>query len=291
MDVVEVLTRLGGVSDHAALVAATSRRAVNAACQRGDVVRTSRGLYALPSADQARVAAARVRGVVSHLSAAMAHGWKVKQPPERPMVTVPRNRAPRGIAGIDVRFGNWTADEVVDGITSPTRTVIDCARVLAFDEALAVADSALRSGAVTHDQLARAASSSPRTGRTTAMRVVREASGSAANPFESVLRAIALDVEGLSRVPQGEVTGVGHADVVDADLRIAVEAESFEWHALPEAFRYDVRRYTAMTRRGWLVVRFVWEDVMHRPEYVAHVLADVVALRETAHRRRQWTRR
>jgi very-short-patch-repair endonuclease len=64
-----------------------------------------------------------------------------------------------------------------------------------------------------------------------------------------------------------------------ASLRIAVEAESLEFHALPDAFRYDVRRYTAMTRLGWLVVRFVWEDVMHRPAYVADVLADLVALR------------
>ena len=52
-----------------------------------------------------------------------------------------------------------------------------------------------------------------------------------------------------------------------------------KFHAQPEAFRYDVRRYTAMTRAGWLVVRFVWEDVMHRQAYVASVLADLVGLR------------
>ena len=72
---------------------------------------------------------------------------------------------------------------------------------------------------------------------------------------------------------------IGHADLTDAALRIAVEAESFEFHAQPEAFRYDVRRYTAMTRAGWLVARFVWEDVMKQQEYVAAALADLVALR------------
>ena len=70
-----------------------------------------------------------------------------------------------------------------------------------------------------------------------------------------------------------------HADVADLELRIAIEAESFEFHALPEAFRDDVRRYTEMARLGWLVVRFVWEDVMHRPEYVHEVLVDIVRLR------------
>jgi hypothetical protein len=54
---------------------------------------------------------------------------------------------------------------VADGVTDPVRTVIDCARDLPFDEALAVADSALRSGKVGPDALRQAAARSPRTGR------------------------------------------------------------------------------------------------------------------------------
>ena len=173
-------------------------------------------------------------------------------------------------------------DELAAGVTGPVRTVIDCARTLDFDAALAVADSALRSRAVRREVLIDAAAASPRTGRKRAMSVAAAASSKAANPFESVLRATALDVPGLAVVPQGRVGTVGHADLVDADLLIAVEAESFAFHALEEAFRYDVRRYTAMTRLGWLVVRFVWDDVMHRPAYVRDVLSDIVALRTRA---------
>ena len=110
--------------------------------------------------------------------------------------------------------------------------------------------------------------------------MVRAASAKAANPFESVLRAIAIDVPRLQPVPQGAVGPRFHADVADAALRIALEAESFEFHALPEAFRHDIRRYTEMTRQGWLVVRFVWEDVMERPAYVRGVLVDLVTLRQ-----------
>ena len=279
MDVVQALTRLGGVSDHATLVKLVPRRAVAAACAEGHVIRVSRNLYALPAADEARLAAARLGGVVSHLSAALAHGWKVKRPPTPPMVTVRRNRSPGVVEEVDVRFADWRPDELDGVVTGRVRTVIDCARVLPFDEALAVADSALRSGQVTREQLEEAAAASPRTGRRDALRVARCASRLAANPFESVLRAIALEVPGLSVVPQGVVGAVGHADLTDAHLRIAVEAESFEFHALPEAFRYDIRRYTAMTRLGWLVMRFVWEDAMHRPAYVHDTLADVVTLR------------
>lgn len=101
----------------------------------------------------------------------------------------------------------------------------------------------------------------------------------AANPFESGLRAIALAIPDFAAVAQCPVIGVGHADVGDAALRIALEAESFEFHALPEAFNYDVHRYTAMTRAGWLVARFTWDDVMHKERYVAGVIADLIALR------------
>ncbi|HET8559271.1 MAG TPA: DUF559 domain-containing protein [Marmoricola sp.] len=279
MDVVTALTRLGGVSTFRELERLVPRRAIASAVRSGHVVRVRRNVYVLPAVDEARRAAARAGGVVSHLSAALAHGLKVKRPPDRPMVTVARNRSPRDSGGIDVRFADWRADEVVRGVTTIARTVVDCARALPFDEALAVADSALRSGKVTRAQLLQAAERSPRTGRTRALRVVREATPRAANPFESVLRAIAKDVPGLVVVPQGSVGTIGHADLTDERLRIAIEADSYEYHSLPEAFRYDVRRYTAMVRLGWLVLRFVWEDVMHNPDQIRAILSDVVAWR------------
>lgn len=75
---------------------------------------------------------------------------------------------------------------------------------------------------------------------------------------------------------------MGHADIADVRLRIALEAESWEFHGLREAFDYDIRRYTAMVRRGWLVVRFTWDDVMHKPDHVREVIADLVAIRTRA---------
>lgn len=163
--------------------------------------------------------------------------------------------------------------------TTPVETVIECARTLPFIDALAVADSALRSRTVSRDALVAAAECSPRTGRTKALRVVNCADHRAANPFESGLRAIALGVPGFEAQAQCPVGNAEHVDVGDQHLRIALEAESFEFHALPEAFTYDIRRYTGMVRNGWLVGRFTWDDVMHRPVYVATVTGDRVALR------------
>ena len=279
MEISEALERLGGVGDRRSLIRLSSRRALDAALAEGAATRVSRNRYVLPAADEARVAAARVHGAVSHLSAALVHGWKVKVPPGRPSVTIRRNRGRVDDRGIDLRWSTLTPAERAAGVTDPVRTVIDCARALPFDEALAVADSALRSRTVSRSELLEAASASPRTGRAAALRVAHAADGRAANPFESVLRAIALGVPGLHVVAQGAVGTIGHADLTDSRLRIALEAESFEFHALAEAFRHDVRRYTAMTRLGWLVLRFLWDDVMHRPAYVRAVLEDVVALR------------
>ena len=69
--------------------------------------------------------------------------------------------------------------------------------MLAFDEALAVADSALRSGAVTAEELRSASARLRGTGSRAARLVAQYADHRAANPFESVLRALAL-LEGFT---------------------------------------------------------------------------------------------
>lgn len=284
LDPVTALRRLGSVADGTTLRQVCDPWDLRVAVRRGDVVHLGRNSYSLPGADAAAVAATALHGCTSHLSAALGWGWKVRRPPAVPVVTVPRHRTvrPERREGVDVRWAEPSRDELAQGRTSRERTVIDCARTLPFEEALSVADSALREGVVTRASLLAAAEDSPRTGRRRAIEVVTAADGRAANPFESCLRAIALQVEGLSLEPQLHVAGVGHADLGDVRLRILVEADSWEFHSERAAFTYDIRRYTSMVRRGWTVLRFCWDDVMHRPDEVRRVLEDVVALRRLA---------
>jgi hypothetical protein len=105
-------------------------------------------------------------------------------------------------AQVHVVYADLRDDEVRDGVTSPLRTVVDCARRLPFDEALAVADSALRSGMVSAEELLLAADALRGRGATAARRVARSARAQAANPFESVLRAIVLEFPELWVRPQ-----------------------------------------------------------------------------------------
>ena len=274
MDPVTALTQLGGVATSAELAPLTSRRRLRTAHAKGHVLRIGTGRFALPGADRAMVAAARVGGVVSHLSAAQHWGWKLKLPPELPTVTVPRRCSGLDAAGIELHWADL-ADEI-DGVTSRVRTVVDCARAYPFDVALAVADSAMRAG-VSRERLLEAAESSPRTGRRKAVRVAHAADPRAANPFESVLRAHA-DVPGLHIEPQQWVGQLGRVDLLDQRLRLVIEAESFGFHADRASLARDVRRYTGFARLGFTIVRFTWEEAMFDPDYVRSVLADLVAL-------------
>jgi very-short-patch-repair endonuclease len=281
VSVVEMLAEIGGVASRATLLGLSSRLRVDRALACGDVVIDARGRYALPAADDARRAAGRLTGVVSHLSAAMAWGWEVKTPPSRPHVTIPKSRKiePSRRKGVTLHRANLGSDDVDDLVTSPLRTLLDCLRTLPFDEALTVADSALRHRAVDRGQLVELASAARGPGSAQVKRVARLATGKAANPFESCLRAIAVDVPGLhvqAQVPIGGDRLLGTPDLVDVELAIAIEADSFAWHGGRTALHQDARRYNSFVVAGWLVLRFAYEDVMSDPAWVRSILEAAV---------------
>ncbi|MFT3874749.1 MAG: DUF559 domain-containing protein [Nocardioides sp.] len=168
--------------------------------------------------------------------------------------------------------------EIVNGVTSPVRTVLDCARLLPFDEALCVADSALRSGSLTRPELEVAAVKTRGPGAAQCHRVAAEATRLAANPFESTLRALCLEFTALQVEPQAPVRTAKrtfHPDLVERSRRLALEADSWQFHAERDAFGRDCVRYTSLTLAGWRVIRFTWEQVMQHPDYVRQVLAEL----------------
>lgn len=277
-EVVRALRERGGVASWSELKAVTAREHLERSLEEGTITRIRRNLYVLADLREVRRLAVEAGGVASHLTAAQHWGWKVKDPPVRPCITVARGaRRPRG--DLEVHWQDLPSSDVVNHITSRVATVVACARSYEPDVALCVADSALREGQVTRTRLERAAAASPRTGRTRALRVVELADARAANPFESVLRWLCSGVPGLAVVPQVEIDGVGRVDLHDERLGIVVEAESWEFHGTRDAFARDVHRYTACARLGLTVARFTWHEVMHRPDHVRAALTDVVRAR------------
>jgi len=282
VDAVEVLAQRGGGATWSQLRAHLSERALTRAVADGHVRKLARGRYVLPTADRDRRAATLNSAAVSHLSAALVHGWAVKWPPAAPWLTVRRNRnlpAARR-RGLHVTYRDLSARERGRGVTVFMRTVVDCALKLPFDEALCVADSALRAGDVTSAQLDAAARSLRGPGSPQARRVLAAADGRSANPFESCLRAIGLEVPGLALVPQHQVADAGcyaTVDLADRVRRLALEAEGFEHHGTRAALERDCRRYTELATCGWRLLRYTWHDVMHRSGWVRWTLDAVVA--------------
>jgi very-short-patch-repair endonuclease len=290
MHVVEHLARMGGVAGRARLVEASSRRAVDRALRRGEIVRDARGRYALPSALDAFRVAGAMSAVVSLRSAATYWGWEQKRVPERADVAVPRNRkvSQEDQSRAGVHWVDLNDSDVHNGIvTTRMRTLGDCLTSLPVDEALAIADSALRQDDITREEILRLTEHLRGPGSARARRVARQASARSANPFESVLRAITLSVPGVAFEPQLPIrlpSGTVHPDLTDRELGIVAEADSFSWHGDRRSLWRDCRRYNRLVLAGWLVLRFAWEDVMGDPEYVRSCL---MAARDLVARRAQ----
>lgn len=167
---------------------------------------------------------------------------------------------------------------MIAGVTSPMRTLIDCVRTLPFGAALAIADSALRNGGCDQAELGQLATlQGP--GAVQARRVAEHANGAAANPFESVLRALCIEV-GLDATPQvpiyqdhgSHTVFLGRPDLLDRGRRLILEAESYEYHGGRKDLARDCRRFNRFQLGGFRCGRFPWEDTLYDQDGVRETL-------------------
>lgn len=275
LDPVVALTQLGGVAARARILELTTRKRLEAAVRRQEIQHVARGTYSLPLWETGN-AASRLHGVQSHLSAAARYGWNLKAP-GRPHVTVPRGRnvAADRRRGVTLHWADLADDDVEDGATTRIRTVLDCAAAFPFDEALAVADSALREGRVTKEQLVTAAATVRGRPGPRVRRVAVYADHRAQSALESVVRALAIEA-GLDVVAQHPIVVDGielHPDVADPGRRLAIEAESLTFHADQESLERDCLRYNGFAVARWAVLRFTFHQAMSQQNLVRRTMA------------------
>jgi very-short-patch-repair endonuclease len=68
-------------------------------------------------------------------------------------------------------------------------------------------------------------------------------------------------------------------DLLDAELRIAVEVDGHYHFRDGEAYRRDRRKDVLLQRHGYLVMRFLADDVVARADEIVAAIADIIALR------------
>lgn len=256
--------------------------ALKVAVRRGEVERLARGVYGLPSLGPDRLAAIAYDGVVSYTSAAVAWGLPLLVRPEKPHVTVPAQRRPRPGRPVELHWAAVSPAERGVRLTCILRTVLDCARLLPFGEALAVADAALVTGELVKEELQAAANAMRGPGRPNAIRVAAEANRRSESFLESMLRSLLVSagVDGFE--PQVVVAAGGirvRVDLGHRTARIALEAEGYEFHGSARKFAADCRRYDDLVAAGWLVLRLTYQQVIGDPAWVVETVRATLATR------------
>jgi hypothetical protein len=225
---------------------------------------------------------------LSHVTAAARLGIEVPLVPEDalPALSVPRSHGHVRLSGWDVHRVALGSDVVVldDGfrVTNAARTVADLARRLSTGQAVAAGDSALRQGLVAPDDLRRALGLQRGAGSARCRGLADLLDPASGSVLESLLRVLLVS-EGFPR-PETQyevrVAGrlVGRVDFCWPAQRLVVEADGFEFHSNRSQYRRDRHRLNQLESLGWRVLRFSWEDVVHRPSYVVALMQTCLGL-------------
>ncbi len=72
---------------------------------------------------------------------------------------------------------------------------------------------------------------------------------------------------------------VAEIDFAHVDLGIAIEVDGRAFHSDQRSFERDRARQNDLVLRGWLVLRFTWEQITTRPEWVTAEICKAVARR------------
>lgn len=275
MDVFTALSFCGGAARRPALTRlgiadAELRRAV-----RAGVLQPVRGLYALPSAPADYVSLLQRRQLLTCVSAAPFYGlWAI---------------GPVGSNHVHHRRGETVAGETPHGgllfAPQPHRPVaalgdvlIHALRCLPFRESLVMVECAVGRGEMTVDFL-RQRLPGRRNGR--ARHVLEWVDRGAESLLETLARTCFRQA-GITVEPQVYIDGVGYVDLL-LEGRLIVELDG-RHHGDWAQLKKDQRRNNVSVVRGYSVLRYYYDDVVHRPAQMMAEVSAVLAGRPGRHR-------
>lgn len=250
-------------------------------------------LAGMPLSWEQRVMAACLWGgessAASHRAAAAL--WKLDGV-ERDVIEITASRRLRA-AGVIVHNGVFSPREVTSigpiPVTTVDRTLLDLGAVVAESLVEAAVTDALRRGLTSQTRLMACLARSGGRGRRGA-KVLRAILDSFNGSMpESVLEARLLRLLRRHHLPQptsqyqlreaGRV--VARIDFAYPEVKVAIEADGYRYHAGIQAWRRDRARRNELTARGWRVLHVAWADLEERPgEVIAGIRRALTSGRE-----------
>ena len=270
-----------------------SDRMLQLRVRRGSLERVSREVFRIAGAPvtwhQQLLAAAWSGGpecCVSHRAAAKLHGYDGFRS-EIVEVVHPQRRDFRGVAGVTVHVTSVLDD--IDRtsvgaipVTSPVRTLIDLGAVVSIDRLEEALDSAERGGKIDRLELISRHAAIRQSGRNGVgpLALLLEGRASHLATPQSVLERRMLRLlagAGLPepqcqvRVPRADGR-VAFLDFAYDHIGLGIELDGHAWHATPRQRQRDHERQNQIVMADWTILRFTFEDIGRRPEYVATIV-------------------
>lgn len=247
-----------------------------------------------PNYQQRLLAAAWVAGpgaAVSHLAAASLWGFDGIQP-GAVEVSVPLPRNPRSVRGRVHRVRDLLpVDVTVRGgipVTTPARTLLDAAPRLTPRQLEEALDGACRRGQIYLPNLEWRLGELRRRGRGGVQRLdtllqLPQRDRREESWLESTFLRVLIDA-GLPlptiqvRVTAGPGAKCYRLDANYDEHNLVVEVDGHATHATRRQRQADAERDASLLAAGRRVVRFTYEDLVERPDYVAATIASLLGL-------------
>lgn len=171
-------------------------------------------------------------------------------------------------------------------VTSPARTIVDLAGVLAERDVDEILQNAVVAGLLTAaDAMRRAAASAGRGQRGPAVvgRLLTESNGRPhlrSRLEDEVAEALEeIGVPFVRELPVYAGAAVYYLDFAFPTALVAVEADGRRWHSDAIAFEGDRRRQNALTAAGWTILRITQAELRADPTGVRNQVRAVLAQR------------
>jgi very-short-patch-repair endonuclease len=168
-------------------------------------------------------------------------------------------------------------------VTTRTETLLDCLGWLRISAARTLLDRALQQSWLDRQDIERRLDEQAgRWGNQQIARLLRESRPGAEAESERRLQRI-LDVAGIGgwtgNYPVRVMGRRFRLDIAFPEQRLDVEVDGWAYHRTKLRRQADIERDNLLTQAGWRVLRFSWEDVVDRPDYVLDVIGSVLDTR------------